>query len=725
MLLEVTEAFGRLRWNEAPPWLRSILDRPDPTLAHAAAQTLRRSRNWPAVLSWLEISGDSPLRPIALRALAEQADTEVVDGLLRRLETAQDPKWRREYAELLSRVYKKPGPWVYWGFRPEPRPPNTESWERTAAIETALDRAVADPNRAVRLAALQRMERERIPVRSEGLMAWLGDEREPEHVAAILSSLKRFPPETAHAVESVVSERGQVTTNRLAALQILVRGLDKSSEIRLLKLAGSLEESEVLAEALRQLGRRTSLNSSQLLLDKLQAASPVVRMAALEALAQWGTQSERLPAAVLVEARNSFSKLLSDSEPSVRAATAAAVGRLQFRENATQLLATAVDPDALVRRRSLEALTQLRDPRAVAPALRALDRDDPELLAALRCIAEVGGPPQADEIARAAMRSRSTEVLQAAANLLSKWDSGPGLAQLQGASGVILGWKVSDFLAKEEGARTVALLGERSAVIPRAWRAAHATNTDSRVNLGSGNDGAVRIAVSEFVVPEAFRAEFRLSSAGTLEVWLNGKLVHRRPEAGPYATDSDRFEADIERGVNRVIAQVAGKGEWHARFRRKSATERHERLSQLALATRGNPSRGRELFLNAERTACIKCHRLEGQGGGIGPDLTGVGRRFSKIHLIESILEPSRAIAPAFRNLSIRLRDGSELTGVQVTESEVALTIGDAQGQMHALRKDQIEELRTLELSIMPEGLESGITDVEFVDLIAFLAEGK
>jgi putative heme-binding domain-containing protein len=175
------------------------------------------------------------------------------------------------------------------------------------------------------------------------------------------------------------------------------------------------------------------------------------------------------------------------------------------------------------------------------------------------------------------------------------------------------------------------------------------------------------------------------------------------------------------------VAQVSapGSAEVHARFRRRSATERHERLSQLALATRGNVDRGRETFLNVEKSSCIKCHRFGDQGGQIGPDLTGVGRRFSKIHLVESILEPSRAIAPAFRNVSVRLKDGQEWTGVRVAESESVLTLGDAQGQTHTLKKDQIEEQRTLELSVMPEGLETGLTDTEFVDLVAFLAEQK
>src|SRR5262249_39781386 len=143
------------------------------------------------------------------------------------------------------------------------------------------------------------------------------------------------------------------------------------------------------------------------------------------------------------------------------------------------------------------------------------------------------------------------------------------------------------------------------------------------------------------------------------------------------------------------------------------------------LTTSGNASHGREIFFNTEKAMCARCHRLRDQGGAIGPDLTGVGRRLTRIHLIESILEPSRTISPEFRNISIRLKDGQDMTGVKITENDSALTLGDAQGQLHTLKKDQIEAERALELSLMPEGLENGLTDTEFVDLVAFLAGEK
>src|SRR5581483_5379007 len=108
---EVIIALGRLRWPGTARWLRQHLGTPDAALAHAAQQALRRAGNWPALLELL----DAPLRSVALRALAEQYEPELVDGLIARLRTDAAAERRQEYAEALARVYNKPGPWVYWG----------------------------------------------------------------------------------------------------------------------------------------------------------------------------------------------------------------------------------------------------------------------------------------------------------------------------------------------------------------------------------------------------------------------------------------------------------------------------------------------------------------------------------------------------------------------------------------------------------------------------------
>jgi putative heme-binding domain-containing protein len=192
--------------------------------------------------------------------------------------------------------------------------------------------------------------------------------------------------------------------------------------------------------------------------------------------------------------------------------------------------------------------------------------------------------------------------------------------------------------------------------------------------------------------------------------------------------DSDRFAATLAVGDNRLLVRVgpsAGAVEFHLRFRRKSSTAEHERLTQAALSRAGNPERGRKLFFDTDKTLCLKCHRLGNQGERIGPELTGVGSRFARIYLVESILEPSRTIAPSFETQVIALKNGQVLTGVKVAETETTLTLADNQSQKHLVAKADIEEQRASPVSSMPEGLEKRFTEEEFIDLIAFLVSQK
>ena len=147
-----------------------------------------------------------------------------------------------------------------------------------------------------------------------------------------------------------------------------------------------------------------------------------------------------------------------------------------------------------------------------------------------------------------------------------------------------------------------------------------------------------------------------------------------------------------------------------------------QRLTGLVLGGGGNADRGREVFQDVERSLCLKCHRLGAEGGRIGPDLTGIGRRFSRVHILESILQPSRTIAPSYESVAVALNSGQVLTGIRVAETAAMLTLGDNQAKLHDVPRSEIDETRVQSLSTMPEGLETKLTEQQFVDLIAFLA---
>ena len=217
------------------------------------------------------------------------------------------------------------------------------------------------------------------------------------------------------------------------------------------------------------------------------------------------------------------------------------------------------------------------------------------------------------------------------------------------------------------------------------------------------------------------------ASRGVLRVWLNGQLAYQRRDARSAASEADRFDGTLRSGANRLLVELisTNAAEFSLRFRRKSAALEREQLAQAALSRTGNVERGRKLFFNGEKSQCLKCHRLADQGEAIGPELTGVGGRFSRVHIIESILEPSRTMAPSFQLTEFLLRDGSELSGVQISDSDGTLTLADSQGRKRTVAKSAIQQQRTGTLSLMPEGLEKALTPEEFIDLVEFLVNQR
>ena len=135
----------------------------------------------------------------------------------------------------------------------------------------------------------------------------------------------------------------------------------------------------------------------------------------------------------------------------------------------------------------------------------------------------------------------------------------------------------------------------------------------------------------------------------------------------------------------------------------------------------GDPGRGRAVFLDEDRARCSRCHAVGGQGGTIGPDLSNVGGKLGRDHLIESVLEPSRQLVEGYRPSLVALADGRVLTGIVAGDRDGALVLVDAEAAEHLVPLDQVEERATAEGSLMPDDLAASLTPEEFSDLIAYL----
>lgn len=144
-------------------------------------------------------------------------------------------------------------------------------------------------------------------------------------------------------------------------------------------------------------------------------------------------------------------------------------------------------------------------------------------------------------------------------------------------------------------------------------------------------------------------------------------------------------------------------------------------LERFALTVAGDADNGQRLFLDRQRLNCVACHQVAGKGGDIGPDLTAIGGKFDRPHLIESLLAPSQQIVEGYRSSSVLTTAGQVVTGVIKAESDQQITLFDATAQSHTLLRTDIERIVPLPTSIMPTGLGATMTPQEFADLIAYL----
>lgn len=138
----------------------------------------------------------------------------------------------------------------------------------------------------------------------------------------------------------------------------------------------------------------------------------------------------------------------------------------------------------------------------------------------------------------------------------------------------------------------------------------------------------------------------------------------------------------------------------------------------------GSTVAGRDVF---RIVGCLQCHRRGGEGGSVGPDLTGVGRRLDRRALIESILEPSKVIADEYAAFDIERRDGEIFTGrIERDDArEVVVRTGSAVDPLVTIPKSEIAGRRRSAVSNMPMGMVNVLQKEQILDLLAFLAWGE
>ena len=145
-----------------------------------------------------------------------------------------------------------------------------------------------------------------------------------------------------------------------------------------------------------------------------------------------------------------------------------------------------------------------------------------------------------------------------------------------------------------------------------------------------------------------------------------------------------------------------------------------EKLKQQVLL-KGNATRGKDLYLTSVSLACVTCHRLEGVGGQIGPDLTRLWDTTTVEKLLETILEPSKEIKEGYQAYKATTLSGGTFTGLKISESASDVVLREATGRDVRIAKSDLDQLTPSKLSLMPDNVVSQLSYDQLLDLVAFL----
>ena len=189
------------------------------------------------------------------------------------------------------------------------------------------------------------------------------------------------------------------------------------------------------------------------------------------------------------------------------------------------------------------------------------------------------------------------------------------------------------------------------------------------------------------------------------------------------AVEAKRLPASAFTGVRRRQVLAAKDPAVKALAERLlTVSARPEALAEAsqALALKPVPAEGRAVF----NAVCASCHRLEREGHAVGPDLFDI-RRQTKENILFHVVNPDAEIAPAFTSYLAEAKDGRILSGILVGDTPTSIALRGPLGVETSLLRADLAKLEALPGSLMPTGLEAGLSKQQLADLLAYLKGEK
>jgi putative heme-binding domain-containing protein len=452
--------------------------------------------------------------------------------------------------------------------------------------------------------------------------------------------------------------------------------------------------------------------------------------------------------------------------PAVRAASVNALAAVGTLESAGARLRESLnDPELEVRNAALASLAALKDFESVPAFLEAYGHASTrfEATMALAALPDVrslqvylAGLSDRNQDLRKACSTALSTIRDEAAPVLEKLSERhelpgaavPELVKIFTGLQPITQWRVIGPFPKEskplvnpEGtidlnASVAGLEGK-----PTTWKLTQAIDAQGQVDLGkvfSNNDTVYAFGYAEINADAARKAQLAVGSDDTLTVWLNGKKVYEFLDRRGFAPDVARVDVDLVQGTNRLVVNCGNEGGgWQYSVGVTAAADyaflkgvspgafNPDEFREFAMKHPGKAEHGQALFSDMKGLACAKCHVVKGQGGAVGPDLSGVGATYPREELIASVLYPSQKIFSGYEPVIVATGDGRILTGILKRESPEEIEIQDADAKTLVLKAGEIDERKTSDVSLMPSGLAEGLSKEDFADVIAYLESLK
>lgn len=575
--------------------------------------------------------------------------------------------------------------------------------------------------------------------------------RQPERqVEAITGTLRSLLSDEQEEVRAQAAKVLGEATRTSAKEELLARLRDESPRVRYFAAValGDLQSSA----ALTPLTELLAANADQ---DPILRHGGIMGLAgipdaeAVSSLATHPSPSVRLAAVVALRkrGRNEIARFLDDPEPKVALEAARAIHDLPL-EDALPELAKRIERSSSSDdwwRRVLNANFRLGTALHAEALARAAGRSDVPLEMRLEALRILGA------WAQPAPRDRVLGMWRP----LGQRDPAVAAAALRHALGTIL---AGPDAVRAEGAQVAAQLGIKEATqvlldLLANQRLAGPTRADALLALDqlapsgqlerargylADNSPELRIAARRLVARwepdsglpiwrEALQAtalaerQAALDALGNLPGGDAGQVIAELFEqfrGGKLAPELELelLEAAGKRSEQAVIRQLT---DWE---QRRASAEPTARYSETLAG--GNAERGRQIFFERTEVSCVRCHKIDGRGGEVGPDLSKLAQDKLRTYLLEAIVDPNRTIAKGFESATVIDQDGRVHSGVVRLENESELHILSPDGNLVKLRKSEIDERQPAK-SPMPEDLVKKLTRRELRDLVEYLSGRK